>query len=180
MAKIVQTEVISLGDSVVIDDFVFIMGGKKTILGSFTHVGCHSSILGGGEFIMDDFSTLSGGVRLYTGTDDYNGGSMTNPAVPEPYRIVSRSFIRIAKHVIVGTNSVLLPGIKIGEGAAIGACSLVKHDCEPWTIYAGSPAKPIKTRPKEKILELESQLKAKFYDRLGNYIPNNIRRIAST
>jgi galactoside O-acetyltransferase len=68
---------------------------------------------------------------------------------------------------------VILPGVVIGEGAAIGANSLVTKDCEPWKIYAGSPAKVIKTRPQDKILELETQLRQELYDARGNYIPKN-------
>ncbi len=122
---------------------------------------------------MEDFTTLSGGIRLFTGNDDYVGGSLTNSAVPYPYRLPSRSFVHIKKHAIIGANSVILPDVTIGEGVAIGANSLVKHDCEPWMIYAGSPARIIRPRPKEKILELESALRRDLYDRNGNYIPKN-------
>ncbi|MCA2683519.1 MAG: acyltransferase [Microcystis sp. M038S2] len=172
-AKIIDPEVISIGDSVIIDDFVFIMGGKRTILGSFIHISSFTSITGGGELIMEDFTTLSGGIRLFTGNDDYVGGSLTNSAVPYPYRLPTRSFVHIKKHAIIGANSVILPDVTIGEGVAIGANSLVKHDCEPWMIYAGSPARIIRPRPKEKILELESALRRDLYDRNGNYIPKN-------
>jgi len=171
LAKIVSPELISIGDSVIVDDFVFIMGGEKTAIGSFTHIGSFTSIVGGGEFIMGDFAGLSGGVRIYTGNEDYLGGCLTNPAVPYPYRIPSRSFVYIKKHVIVGANTVVLPGITIGEGAAIGANSLITKDCDAWTIYAGSPAKARKPRPRERVLELEDQLRKELYDPCGNYIP---------
>ena len=169
-AKIINPEVISIGDSVIIDDFVFLMGGKQTKIGSFVHIASFTSITGGGEFVMEDFSGLSGGVRIYTGNEDYNGGALTNPTVPSPYRIATRSFVHIKKHAIVGSNSVILPGVIIGEGVAIGANSLVTKDCEPWKVYFGSPAKAIKSRPKDKILELEQQLRKKVYDESGNYI----------
>jgi acetyltransferase-like isoleucine patch superfamily enzyme len=176
-AKIIAPEVISMGDSVIIDDFVFIMGGKRTVLGSFIHISSFTSITGGGELIMEDFTTLSGGIRLFTGNDDYVGGSLTNSAVPYPYRLPTRSFVHIKKHAIVGANSVILPDVTIGEGVAIGANSLIKHDCEPWMIYAGSPARIIRPRPKEKILELESQLRRDLYDRNGNYISKSSRPV---
>jgi acetyltransferase-like isoleucine patch superfamily enzyme len=172
-AKIINSEVISIGNSVIIDDFVFLMGGSRTEIGSFVHIASFTSITGGGVFIMEDFSGLSGGVRVYTGNEDYNGGCLTNPTVPYPYRIATRSFICIKKHAIVGSNSVILPGVTIGEGAAIGANSLVTKDCEPWKVYFGNPAKPIKNRPKEKILELEEQLKLRIYDLQGRYIPKS-------
>lgn len=174
-AKIISPEVISVGDSVIIDDFVFLMGGQSTNIGSFIHIGAFTSIAGGGELIMDDFTCLSHGIRLFTGNDDYLGGSLTNSAVPHPYRLPIRSFVHIKKHAIVGANSVILPDVVIGEGVAIGANSLVKKDCEPWKIYVGSPAKAIRTRPKERILELEAQLREELYTASGEYIPKNQR-----
>ena len=175
LAKILSSEAISIGDSVIIDDFVFIMGGMRTAIGSFVHIASFTSITGGGEFIMEDFAGLSGGIRVYTGNEDYLGGSLTNPAVPHPYRIPIRSFVHIKKHAIIGANTVILPGVTIGEGVAIGAKSLVTTDCTPWTIYAGSPARELRPRPREKILELEAQLRRELYDAQGNYIPKRRR-----
>lgn len=62
------------------------------------------------------------------------------------------------KHVIIGAGSVILPGVVLQEGVAVGAMSLVNKDCDEFTIYAGAPAKPIKKRSKN-LLELE----ASFY-----------------
>ncbi|MCD4653049.1 acyltransferase [bacterium] len=174
-AKIVSQDVISIGDSVMIDDFVFIMGGLSTIIGSFVHIASHTSICGGGGFQMEDFSGLSGGVRVYTGNENYGGDCMTNPTVPAPFRVASRSYVKISKHVIVGANSVILPGVTLEEGAVVGANSLITKDCKPWTVYFGSPAKPIAERPKEKILALEKRLRHEFYTSNGLYIPKNKR-----
>ncbi len=162
MAKIINPEVISICDRVIIDDFVLLMGGKTTRIGSFVHIAAHSSIVGGGEFSMEDFSGLSGGVRVYTGNEDYSGGCLTNPTVPEPYRHKTCSYVRIERHAIIGANTVILPGVTIGEGVAVGANSLVTKDCKPWTTYFGSPAKPIRSRPKGRILELEAELREKM------------------
>lgn len=174
-ARIISPEVITIGNSVIIDDFVLIMGGRSTAIGSFIHISSFTSITGGGDLVMADFSTLSSGVRVFTGTDDFLGGSLVNSAVPYPYRLPTRTFVHIQKHAVVGANSVILPGVTIGEGVAIGANSLVNKDCEPWTIYYGSPAKPMRSRPKAKILELEAQLRQDLYDRDGNYIPKSNR-----
>lgn len=176
LARVIKPEAIAIGDSVIVDDFVFIAGGLSTVIGSFVHIAMHTSIAGGGELIMEDFSGLSGGVRLYTGNEDYNGGSLTNPTVPPPYRQPRRSFVHIEKHVIVGANSVILPGVTIGEGAVIGANSFVTKDCKPWTVYFGSPAKPLRCRPAEQIHRLEQQLRRDLYDTGGNYIPESTRK----
>lgn len=174
-AKIVGAETMLIGDSVIIDDFVFLAAGRRTEIGSFVHIASFTSITGGGEFIMEDFTGLSGGVRIYTGNEDYSGACLTNPAVPAPYRKPIRSMVQLKKHAIVGANSVLLPGVTIGEGAVVGANSLITKDCEPWTVYFGSPAKPLKRRRSSEILELERKLRAEFYDQWGYYIPQALR-----
>jgi galactoside O-acetyltransferase len=170
LAKVVSPEVISLGDSVIIDDFVFLMGGIRTTIGSFVHIASFSSITGGGELRMADFSGLSSGVRIYTGNEDYSGACLTNPAVPAPYRVPIRSSVHLEPHVIVGANAVILPGVTIGTGAVIGANSLVTKDCAPWTIYVGTPARALKDRPRERILELEKRLREELYDASGRYL----------
>ena len=169
-ARVLSPETISIGNSVIIDDFVFLAGGKSTTIGSFVHIAAFTSIVGGGELVMEDFAGLSGGVRIYTGNEDYLGGSLTNPAVPSPWRVAYRSAVRLGKHAIVGANSVILPDVELGEGAVVGANSLVTKSCDPWTVYAGSPARPIKARPKERILALEKDLRATLYDASGKYI----------
>ena len=174
-AKIVGSEVISIGDSVIIDDFVFIMGGIKTTIGSFVHIASFVSILGGGEFVMEDFAGISSGSRVYTGNDDYLGGCLTGPTVPFPYRVPIRSSVHIRKHAIVGANTVILPGVEIGEGAAVGAGSVITKDCKPWTIYVGSPARAVRPRPKERMLALEERLRCELYDDNGKYIPKRSR-----
>ena len=174
-AKIVSPESISIGDSVIIDDFVFIMGKKKTMIGSFVHIASFTSVLGGGEFYIEDFAGLSSGTRVYTGDDDYSGGSLTGPTVPHLYRLPVRSFVRAKKHAIIGANSVILPGVTIGKGAAVGANSLVKKDCKPWTVYGGSPVREIKPRQRGQILELENRLRRDLYDSELHYIPRRVR-----
>ena len=153
-AKILDPEVISIGDSVIIDDYAFLSGGRATSIGSFVHIAAFALITGGGQFVIGDFSGISGGARVYTGTDDLSGESLTGPTVPYPFRKPIRSFVRMGRHVVVGTNAVILNGVEIGDGAIIGASSLITKDCEPWTVYVGAPAKPVKRRPSEKILQL--------------------------
>ena len=170
-AKITSPENISLGDSVMIDDFVLLMGGSRSEIGSFVHIASFASVLGGGELVMADFSALSSGCRVYTGNDDYVGNCLTNPTIPYPFRRPLRSFVRLGRHAIIGANSVVLPGVTIEEGAAIGAGSVVTRDCEAWTIYAGSPARPLRRRPHETMLAMEAELRARVYDSQGRYIP---------
>ncbi len=164
-ARIVDPERIQIGNHVIIDDLVFLYAGDGGIrLGDFNHIGCLTSVTGGGGFVMEDFAGLSGGVRVYTADEQYQGGSLTNPTVPARYRTVRRAPVTIGRHAIIGANAVILPGVTIGEGAAVGSLALVYHDIEPWTICVGCPAKPIGQRPRDRILALEGQLRREMHE----------------
>ena len=143
-----------LGDHVRIDDFTIISG--KVTMGSYIHISQFCGIYGGDEgIVMEDFSGLSSKCSVYAVSDDYSGLSMTNPTVPAKYKPASISqAVHIGKHAIVGCNSVILPGVEIPEGAAVGSLSLVTRSLEPWSISTGIPAKKKSDRHKD-ILELE-------------------------
>lgn len=159
-AKIVNKNNLSIDCFSQIDDFVFINAGSKSEIGKFVHIASFCSVIGGGEFYMEDFSGLSAGCRIVTGSDDFAGGGLTNPTVPSEYTNVKKSFVRIKRHAIIGTNVTILPGVTIGEGAAVGAGCIVRKDLEPWAIYAGQDCRRIKSRPSDLILHLEKKLLA--------------------
>jgi galactoside O-acetyltransferase len=52
--------------------------------------------------------------------------------------------VRICDKVWVGFGVSILPGVTVGEGAVVGAASVVTRDVEPWTVVAGNPAKVVK------------------------------------
>ena len=160
LAKIVNRNNFCIDFFSQIDDFVFINAGSKTEIGKFVHIASFCSVVGGGEFYMEDFSGLSAGCRIVTGSDDFNGGGLTNPTVPAVYTNVTKSFVRIKRHVIIGTNVTILPGVTIGEGVAVGAGCIVRKDLEPWSIYAGQECRRVRDRPSDLILQLERKLLA--------------------
>lgn len=143
----------SVGEHSQIDDFAFINAGRRCTIGRFVHIASFVSVVGGGEFTIEDFAGLSAGVRVITGTDDYLGPYLTNPTVPREFTNYQISHVHIGKSVIVGTNSVIFPGVTIGEGASIGAGTMVRRDLAPWGIYAGDPVRKIGERDREAILE---------------------------
>ena len=53
--------------------------------------------------------------------------------------------IRVGNDVYIGVDTILLPGVTIGDNVIIGAGSVVTKDCESGYVYAGNPAKKIKT-----------------------------------
>lgn len=153
---IVGLENITIGNNVRIDGFTTIIVSTPGYLhlGSNIHIGGYSAIFAGAGVSMEDFSGISQGVKIYSTSDDYSGRYMTNPTVPTEFSNVHRAPVYLRRHVIVGSQSVIMPGINIAEGCAVGANSLVSKDTDEWSIYFGSPAKKIKNRSK-KILELE-------------------------
>jgi len=153
-AKIVKPEVIEIGDFSEIDDFTFIYGGRGIKIGRYVHISRFVSIIGGGELIMGDYSVLADGVRILTGSDHYEGGFRMSSVLPDEQRNPQISYVQIEKDAFVGTNSVVHPGVKIGEGAIIGSNSLVTKDIEPWTINIGTPCKVVGKRPKIKLQDI--------------------------
>ncbi len=55
--------------------------------------------------------------------------------------------IILKKGCLIGTKSLIMPGVTIGEGAIVGAYSLVTKDIPPWTIATGRPAKVVRNIP---------------------------------
>jgi dTDP-4-amino-4,6-dideoxy-D-glucose acyltransferase len=51
-----------------------------------------------------------------------------------------------------------MPGVTLAEGSVVGSNSVLTKDTEPWTIYVGNPAKPIKIRDNETILQYAKEL----------------------
>jgi acetyltransferase-like isoleucine patch superfamily enzyme len=148
---------ISIGSHVRIDDLCFISAGKEVRIGSYIHIAPNCILAGAQGIVMEDFSGLAARVTLQTATDDYSGGFLTNPAVPDEFRKITGGIITLKKHAVVGMHAVILPGITLGEGCAVGACSLVRDTVEDWSIVVGIPAKKIKDRSRN-LLELERRL----------------------
>ncbi|PID47287.1 MAG: acetyltransferase [Proteobacteria bacterium] len=158
-AKIINKNNFYLGYGSQIDDFVFINSGKSCIIKDFVHISSFCSIVGGGNFLIDDFSGLSAGCRIITGSDDFNGPFLSNPTIPSKYKNVKIGNVKIGKHCILGSNSVILPNTEIPDGVTVGAGSIVNKQLDPWTIYVGFVPKKIGERDKEGIIDLENKYK---------------------
>ena len=118
------------------------------------------ALYGGSDGIfIEDFANLSSRICVYSVSDDYSGQTMTNPMVPDEYKAVKSAPVHIRRHVIVGSTSVILPGVDLKEGSAFGSFSFINRDPEPWSMNAGIPARKIKDRSRN-LLELEKQFTA--------------------
>lgn len=152
---------ISIGSNVRIDDFCVLAAGVGGIaIGCYVHIAVGSTLIGAGKITMSDFSGLSSRVSVYSSSDDYSGAAMTNPMVPNAYTRVFHADVHLGRHVIVGSGSVILPGLTLEDGVAIGALSLVTKSCEEFSIYAGNPARKVSNRKRD-LLEFEKDLKQK-------------------
>jgi dTDP-4-amino-4,6-dideoxy-D-glucose acyltransferase len=150
----------------IIDDFTYISCGLT--VGCFTHIGANAAIIGGDAQIdIGNFVNIAPGCRLIAASNDFTGGGLAGPAIPSDYAASSiTDNITIADHVLLGTNVAVLPGTKLPEGLAAGACTLLTPDIklEPWTVYVGIPARPIKARASQKILAAADRVKRDYPD----------------
>ena len=146
---------IALGNDVRIDDFCVLSAGEGGItVGNYVHIAVYSSLIGVGRITLSDFCNISSRVAIYSSNDDYSGTTMTNPTVPSEYTGVTHADVFLGRHVIVGSGSVILPGVTLEEGVAVGALSLIHKRCEAFGIYVGNPARRIRERKRD-LLELE-------------------------
>lgn len=126
--------------------------GKNVLIGNYVRfqamdirVGEHSQI-GHNNYFYGDIHIgrffMSGpNVCIMAG----NHGMEVN-GIPMVYQNAKSKGIRIGDDVWLGCNTTILDGVNIGDGSIIGAGSVVLRDVEPYTVYAGSPAKKIRER----------------------------------
>ena len=146
---------ISIGNNIRIDDFCILSGVIE--LSDNIHIAAYSALYGGDiGIIIGKYSNISSRVCIYAISDDYSGESMSNPTIPDKYKILTSEHVIIDRHVIVGSGCTILPGVTLAEGTAVGAMSLCKQSTEPWGIYAGIPARRIKERSRE-LLKLQKE-----------------------
>ena len=155
-------ENISLGSNVRIDaDCTLLASAGPVVIGSFVHLGQGCYLAGAGGITIEDFAGLSQQVNLYSASDDYSGGGLANATIPPEYLNLQVAPILIERHALIGAKTVVLPGTKVRQGAAIGALSLVRGETRSWAIYSGNPAKAVAPRRRDEILRREAALLAR-------------------
>ena len=118
-------------------------------------IGKFCQIASGVEFMMNDANHQMSAVStfpFYT----LEGWDMKPPA-PSDMRFKGDTVIE--NDVWIGQNAVILPGVHIGDGAIIGANSIVARDVEPYTIVAGNPARVIRKRFDDEMITLMERFK---------------------
>jgi len=158
----------TIEDGTIIDDFTYI--STKFHVGKLSHITNNVNIAGGRDFMcsVGDFSGIGSGARVYCDAIDIENEVFT--IIPHEIKCgkIKGDDIIMENYTAIGANSVVLPNVKICEGAAVGALSLVLPNSvlEPWTIYAGIPARPLKKRNKEKIINQSIELENIFRQQL--------------
>lgn len=106
--------------------------GDYSVLG--WKVNCYSQ----GKIILEDFANVAQYVHLVTGSHDFDDPSFQLFTKP----------IRICRYAWIASDAFVGPGVTVGEGAVLGARGVAFKDLEPWTVYAGNPARALRARKK--------------------------------
>jgi acetyltransferase-like isoleucine patch superfamily enzyme len=112
--------------------------GSGCVVEHHVRIGCrvrlHSNVFVPEFSVLDDECWLGPNVVL------------TNAKYPQSPRVKSTLLGPvIGRRAKIGANATILPGLRIGEEALIGAGAVVTHDVEPYTVVAGNPARKIKS-----------------------------------
>jgi acetyltransferase-like isoleucine patch superfamily enzyme len=103
-------------------------------------------LYGAGGIEIGDHSGTGPGVMIFSSRDNYDLEHARKPHIVHTFgKVTIGSYVRIFSGAIVS------PGVTIGEGAVIGANSVVLSDIPPWTIAAGTPAKPLRARERDSV-----------------------------
>jgi len=129
------------GGRVIVGDGVFINANTLVISRSCIEIG--NAVKIGWGCVIDDHDSHS-----LSYLDRIKEHDIALAGYPDP-RAVGTAPIRICDHAWLGFDVVVLKGITIGEGAVVGARSVVTRDIPPWTIAAGNPARVVKEIPLE-------------------------------
>lgn len=149
-ASIYRPEMIEIGDNVRIDDFCILSAGDGGIkIGNHVHIACFVSMIGKGRIELEDFAQVGSKSIIMSSSDDFNGGYMVGPCVPDEYRNVNNDPVTLKMGAVLGAMVIVLPGVTIGVNAAVGAMSLVRYDLDGHKLYAGNPLRTLRDRPEK-------------------------------
>lgn len=147
------------GNSMVGCSFIFESDGGEITIGENTFINSGTNLISRNNIRIGDNVTIAWGCTIY----DHNSHSLDyrerqkdiyrqnndyrnsrNFIYSKDWDTVKSQPIVINDNAWIGFDSVILAGVTIGEGAIVGARSVVRHDVEPWTVVAGNPAVIIK------------------------------------
>ena len=142
--------------------------GDKLIIGKFC------ALARGVKFIMNGANHMLSGISTYP---FYIFGNGWEKATPAPSDFPYKGDTVVGNDVWIGYDTLIMPGVEIGNGAIISARSVVVSDVPAYTVFGGNPAKRIKTRfEPETVAQLEA---IAWWDWPIEKISANLHRIIS-
>lgn len=143
---ILNPDMAQIDDSARIDSFVKIEGGLGVTIGAGVHVGsfCHVNI-GGGTVILEAGVGMGSGAKVLGGSNTEYGECMSIAGPPE-LQVIKREKTVIKRNAFLGANSVVLPGVTVGEGAILAAGGVATRNIPDGEIWGGVPARYIRQR----------------------------------
>ena len=161
LKNIVQNPNIQVGDYTYYDDFEDVRNFEKNVkylfdfIGDKLIIGKFCMIASGAQFIMNGGNHLAESISSYPYAVFGHGWEHAMEGKSYP----SKGDTIIGNDVWIGTQAVVMPGVKVGDGSIIGSYSVVTKDVAPYSIVAGNPAREIRQRFPEneikKLLEIQ-------------------------
>ena len=155
LKNIITNPNIIVGDYTYYDDFEDVYNFEKNVkyhfafMGDKLIIGKFCMIASGVTFIMNGANHKIDGISTYPFSIFRNGWESVTPEISDlPYK----GDTIIGNDVWIGANTTIMPGINIGDGAIIATNSTVTKDVAPYTIVGGNPAKLIRKRFSDKMI----------------------------
>lgn len=120
--------------------------GKNVFIGEYVRPDLNHSNL----ITIEDGVHIAADVRLLCHKKDLSNYCINDVYGQQPYKYGP---IRLCKNCAIGTGTLVMPGVTVGEGAVVGAGSLITKDIPAWTVALGRPAKVVKEIPKRSVEE---------------------------
>ena len=167
------------------------INNKNIIVGDFTYIAdfefeshvTHHYEFNNDKLIIGKFCQIASGVEFIMNGANHQMNAVStfpfytlegwNQDVPSIEDMPIKGDTIIGNDVWIGQNVTILPGVCIGDGVIIGANSVVGSNIEPYTIVAGNPAKQIRKRFDNELIEIMEKLKwwNKSIEEINNLIP---------
>ncbi|MBN1069480.1 antibiotic acetyltransferase [Clostridium botulinum] len=183
LKNVITRDNIQVGDYTIYNDFYndprdfeknnvlyqYPINNDKLIIGKFCSIACKA------KFLMTSGNHTMNSLSTYTFPIFYEEWGLDVSHITDAWD--NKGDIVIGNDVWIGYDAIIMPGVKIGDGAIIGTRAIVTNDVPPYTIVGGIPAKVIKKRFSDDIIL--KLLKIKWWDWPNEKIKANIKHIQS-
>ena len=110
----------------------------------------------GDRLVIGKFCAIASGAKFIMGPANHrlSSGAWAEQSPPHLDQLPRKGDIVLGNDVWIGRESVILPGVKIGDGAIVAAYSVVTKDVPPYAVAGGNPARLLKMRFDEELIAL--------------------------